>query len=471
MERIGINDIKQVDCINSNCNCLKYRNEDERTSSFNDSTYANSVINSTHSYNNSNQSNICPYNFNINNNYFYNNNYFFYCYNPNCRNNTYQNGLIPNSFLTQDSLLLTQVQLTQKKHNKKHNKFSYFNPKSSLKSNHRPIDFEAYLNQIQVGLTSYLCTHFGAKEVYSEIIKFPDKTTENIDLLLSKIVKDLHKVMKDQNGNYFVQNIIKFSSGEQLRTMVSCIRNKVAEIANNSSGTHVLQLLFMSLGDCEDFGMIMERIENDVLDMALNINGRHVLSLLLSKVPDTSRKEVNEILLQNLKLLSVNSNGSCLLKKFMELTTIQNNKQRLLDFYYDNCLSLSKNEFGNFCLQYIYEIWPLSECEKITEKIIENAFELSLNRIGYNVVGKSIDNFDEKNSAILVRKLLFDNEKEILLINKYGRYVFKKAMRNVDDETKRSVKIDARIINDYDVDPKEKAEIIKLLGYLNLKAN
>ena len=67
-------------------------------------------------------------------------------------------------------------------------------------------------------------------------------------------------------------------------------------------------------------------IKDHELEMAYDNNATHVLQTMLSIIKDTLRCELNKVIIGDLKNLSLDSNGICLIKKFIITTTIEEKK-------------------------------------------------------------------------------------------------------------------------------------------------
>ena len=89
-------------------------------------------------------------------------------------------------------------------------------------------------------------------------------------------------------------------------------------------------------------------------------------------------------------------------------------------------------------IQFLFEAWGTSQCEKIVDIIIENICILSVQKYSSNVAEKIIELLDEKREK-LSDEILYSNKLMSLLKNKYGRYVLQKALKSMGEKQKEEI--------------------------------
>ena len=178
---------------------------------------------------------------------------------------------------------------------------------------------------------------------------------------------------------------------------------------------------------------------------------------------------MNEVILNNFIELCLDSNGICLIKTFIKTNTLINNKKRINNMIINNFITLAKNPFGNYGIQYLMEIWEKEDFQQIKEKIIENIYKLSLHQFSSNVIEKAIEIFDEENKIEIIKKLCFDKNFIIKLIkNKFGKFVLDKAIKYMKLDIKKEFEINLwKNINNNMYKNKEKNKIKRLISKLN----
>ena len=303
----------------------------------------------------------------INYNYINNNN-FLNINNSNNFVNTDNN--LSNFFNLSSSVNLSRN--NNRFNNNINNPESFFNL-TQTKSNH--------LYKENSSLTSTLCNKDGIKKIKNLLKneKYSKELIRNIILLLNE-ENGLHKVFKNIYGNYFIQHLFQNMNDDLIQLTLDLISSEFVNIAKNPSGTHCLQELLNYINNSEKQISIIKSIKYKELEMAYDQNATYVLKKIISIIPDSKRLRINNIIIENTKELSLNANSVFILKQFIATITIETNKIKIINNLKKNFLIISQNPFGNYVIQYIFDVWPLKDCKIIINEIYDKANDLSLNK-------------------------------------------------------------------------------------------
>ena len=333
-------------------------------------------------------------------------------------------------------------------------------------------EFIKYINKLPMELVNYLCTPKGILEIQKKI----EKSNNYYKLLLVNYLnkQGLSKIMKNTYGNYFFQQLIKNNENSVISLIISYISEDFIDISKDFSGTFSLQALLEEISSYEEEQKILNCIKKYEMEMAYNKNATHVLQKIVLLIPDRHRIYLNEIILNNFIELCLDSYGICLIKIFMKTNTLIDNKKRIKDKIINNFLTLAESPFGNYGIQYLMEIWNQNDLEEIKEKILDNINTLSLQQFSSNVIEKAIELFNEENRIKIIKKICFDTNFIITLLNnKFGKFVFNKALKYIKFDLKNELEI--YLINEINKDfykNKDKNKIKKLLMKLkNIENN
>ena len=299
---------------------------------------------------------------------------------------------------------------------------------NSQNNNNNLDEFIQYINSLSMPLVNFLCTPKGTLEIQKKL----EKSSEEYKVLLVNILRKqgLSKIMKNIYGNYFFQQLIKNTEKSFISLIVSYISEDIVEISKDFQGTFCLQALLDKIISLEDEQKFLNSIKNYEMEMAFNKNATHVLQKLVLLFPDIHRLYLNEIILNNFISLCLDSNGICLIKIFIKTNTIINNKIRINEKIKNNLVLLAESPFGNYGVQFLMELWNENDLKDIIEKISENIQELSLQQFSSNVIEKAIEIFSKEHKEKMIRKLCFENNFIIRLINsKFGKFVLNKAIK------------------------------------------
>jgi len=248
--------------------------------------------------------------------------------------------------------------------------------------------------------------------------------------------------MTDQYGNYFCQKLIQCCSAEHRVFILKYINRDFSRISCNSSGTHALQSLIEIINLPEEEELLKLCVRSCVVSLSININGTHVVQKVVSCIKEQNREQINKIILDNFTKLIFDSNGICVLKKFINGNMSEDVKSLFLAKICESPLEIIQNPFGNYIVQYIIEEWGLNSCGDIVKIIIPNIISLSMQKFSSNVVEKIFDIADIILRKKMIKELFSTGKISSLLKNKYGNYVLQKAIQVMSTEEKVEIKQD-----------------------------
>ena len=413
---------------------------------------------------------------NKNENYIYNNinlnnnNYIKFEYNSNNLNYIIQNNIVynnQNSFCNINNMNYININNNNNFNNKK--EFNINNNINTANQNPPNInennqDFLNYVNNLNIPLIKYLCTKKGISEMENYLKKNGKNTIEILIYLLNK--EGLTKLMKHKFGNYFIQEIIKDAKYPQIKLILELISQNFVEISESNAGTHVLQTLLDKVCTFELRNLLLKSIENKELEMAFNNNATYVLQKIIGIIPDIERLNMNEILINNIIKLALDSDCVFIAEKFISTITITDNKNRIQNIINQNFIELATSPFGNYLIQFLFLIWKDDDIDRINNIIIDNANYLAKQRYSSNIIEKTIEIFDSKNKAKLIRSLSLGGDILDTIKNQYGHYVINKAVKYMDEYLKKEIET---VLNSKmpEMTKKEKSKSKKFI--LNLK--
>jgi hypothetical protein len=115
---------------------------------------------------------------------------------------------------------------------------------------------------------------------------------------------------------------------------------------------------------------------------------------VISCIDEKSREHINKVVLFNLNKLVYDSNGICVIKKFINGNKSLTMRKVLLDTITNNALEIVQNPFGNYIIQHILDEWGPDIAKDIINVITDNIISLSMQKFSSNVVEKCFDLVD-----------------------------------------------------------------------------
>ena len=347
--------------------------------------------------------------------------------------------------------------------NSNNNNLNVMIPNSILARNSDYQEFLNYVNNLNIPLIKFLCTKKGISEMENYLESHKRNNIEILIYLLNK--EGITKLMKHKFGNYFIQEIIKDAKYPLIKIILELISQNFVEIAESNSGTHVLQTLLDKVNNFELRNIIIKSIENKELEMAFNSNATYVLQKIIGIIPDNERLNMNEIIINNLINLALDSDCVFIVEKFIGTITIKQNKIRIQNILFLHCLQLSNNPYGNYLIQYILKVWKNQDIQNILNLIIENANYMVQQRYASNVIEKCFEIFDAKNRKRLIRSICLVGNILDVIKNQYGHYVLNKTIKYISEDIK--IEIENLLNNKMaEMNKKEKSKSKKFISIL-----
>ena len=249
-------------------------------------------------------------------------------------------------------------------------------------------DLDQLLASLKSDLSSFVRTQKGSRTLQKILDRIPP---EKLFIILENLKDDFSFLMTDTYGNYLCQKLIQCCSAEQRVFILKHILKDFSFIACHPSGTHSLQSLIEIVNMKEEEDLIKECVKEDVIKLSLDNNGTHVMQKIVSCLNEKERTHINQTILGNFYKLVFDSNGLCVLKKFINGNQSTEIKKQVIDKIQMNALEIVQNPFGNYIIQHIFDEWGVGSLKELLGIIINNVISLSMQKFSSNVVEKCLD--------------------------------------------------------------------------------
>ena len=296
---------------------------------------------------------------------------------------------------------------------KKNSNSNNYNDKKRFNTyNNEIINFKIFIENLNTPLDIFICSQTGSRMLQNNLKNFPSQV---IDLLIDKIKNSLEKIMCDIYGNYFSQKLYSRCSLEQRILILDSIKDSFITISKTKSGSHVAQSLIEQAANSEEKNKIMLYMKNYELEMGLDTEGTHVLQKIIQIFPENDRQSLTDVLCksENVNLLCKDLKGISVIKRLICFNKEGNNRNKLVDALYDNCLEIVKTSSGSYILQFLLEEWGLDIGIKLIFFSIYNFEIFSVQKHGANFMNKII--------ILCLKKYninrYFGNEQNMVLMN------------------------------------------------------
>jgi hypothetical protein len=302
---------------------------------------------------------------------------------------------------------------------------------------------------------------FSKKEIFSYLSNqksgmiFQSKVREMNSFEIEKLIEELKnsfsQCMMDRNGNYLCNDLFKICNSEERIIVLKEIKINFIELSLHQYATHPIQKLIEYAKTFEEMNIISSSFKdrNDLLKISLNPNGSFVLQKIITFIPQEIRNNINNLIIDDITILALDMYGVCILKKFIFFTNSNFNLQRIFKNICNNFLKISVDQYGNYLIQYVLEIyWNISQINIIKQNI-ENYFQiLATDSFASHICETYIKllNFYEKQNfcCFLMNNGVYNQ----LIKDKYGVFIINKLVNSIALNANSCVKNYKKINND-----------------------
>ncbi|KAF2574459.1 hypothetical protein F2Q70_00005233 [Brassica cretica] len=196
-------------------------------------------------------------------------------------------------------------------------------------------------------------------------------------------------------------------------------RSKIYYMVKDQHGCRFLQRKFAE-GDGNDIEMIFNEIIDYISELMVDPFANYLVQKLLEFLFGAAMTHCVE--------LATDRHGCCVLQKCIGYF-VGEQKDCLVSEIASNALLLSQDPFGNYALQYVFELhleWAVNE---ILEQLEGSYTELSMQKCSSNVVEKCLTLADDKHQARIIRELVTDGRLDQVMLDPYGNYVIQAALK------------------------------------------
>ncbi|ESQ42766.1 hypothetical protein EUTSA_v10015278mg [Eutrema salsugineum] len=261
--------------------------------------------------------------------------------------------------------------------------------------------------------------------------RFAEKDGNDIDIIFNEIIDYISELMIDPFGNYLVQKLLEVCSEDQRMQIIHSITGKpgvLIKISCDMHGTRAVQKIVQTVKRQEEISVIISALKYGIVTLIKNANGRHVVQLCLQYLLPHCEKFLFEAAITHCVELATDRHGCVVLQKCLGYSEGET-KDHLVSEIASNALLLSQDPFGNYVLQYIFELqlqWAINE---ILEQLEGNYTELSMQKCSSNVVEKCLKLADDKHRARIIRELINYGRLDEVMLDPYGNYVIQAALK------------------------------------------
>ncbi|KAH0765056.1 hypothetical protein KY285_000927 [Solanum tuberosum] len=260
--------------------------------------------------------------------------------------------------------------------------------------------------------------------------KFAEGSSEDVEKIFPEIIVHIVELMIDPFGNYLVQKLLEVcNEGQRMQILraITRIAGDLVRISCDMHGTRAVQKVIETLKTPEQFSMIVSSLKPGLVNLIKDMNGNHVAQRCLQYLTPEYREFLFEAAITNCVELATDRHGCCVLQKCLSQSD-GGQRHRLIYEITSNALVLSQDPFGNYVVQYIFDIRLPWATTNIFDQLRGKFGDLSMQKYSSNVVEKCLKHVDEERSSYIIEELLSDPRLDQIMQDPYGNYVIQAAL-------------------------------------------
>ncbi|KAF8395983.1 hypothetical protein HHK36_017594 [Tetracentron sinense] len=261
--------------------------------------------------------------------------------------------------------------------------------------------------------------------------KFSEGTAEDVEKIFLEIICHIVELMTDPFGNYLVQKLLDVCDEDQRMQILYAITRKAGDLVRISCdmhGTRAVQKVIETLKTPEQFSMVVSSLKPNIVILIKDMNGNHVAQRCLQYLMPEYSEFLFEAATVHCVELATDKHGCCVLQKCLSHSDGEQ-KCHLISEIASNALILSQDPFGNYVVQYVFELripWATAE---VLNQLEGHYGYLSIQKYSSNVVEKCLKYAEERRPRI-IQELINNSRLDQILQDPFGNYVIQAALNN-----------------------------------------
>lgn len=262
------------------------------------------------------------------------------------------------------------------------------------------------------------------KQLISKMLK---KLSQNVNS------KTLYEISINNYGTRPLQKMLENLSSNMTQQDINIILNftkgNVHKLIKDINGNRVIQSIIQNVKNKEVLSPIYKEMSENITEILKTKSGCCVFSKVLSNIIEDDLTNIVDIIISNINQFINDEFGNISLKRVIKLNK-ENYNDKIFNCIKDNIIQLSCQKFSSNVIEACIDN-NTSLKKKTIEKIIEienNIHELILDQFGNYIVQNALQNAEQKEFDIIIEQIK-ENEKK-LKQTQYGKIIIEKLMKN-----------------------------------------
>jgi len=179
-------------------------------------------------------------------------------------------------------------------------------------------------------------------------------------------------------------------------------------ISINIHGTRAVQRLIEVIENDLEFDIVRQAFKDHVVLMIQDLNGNHVVQKCPQKmVPNQQNQFIYDSVAKSCVAVTTHRHGCCVFQRCIDYGT-NSQKLQLVETVKSNALTLIKDPFGNYAVQYIIDLKYPNVPAQLIKKFQGEIYSLAKQKFSSNVIEKCLKDGDPLCCKRVMSELLFE---------------------------------------------------------------
>ena len=265
-----------------------------------------------------------------------------------------------------------------------------------------------------------------------------------IETIIFNVREHLVELIMHEYGNYMVQKLFTVCNVQQRLDILQTIMPSLGDLIRNKQGTHTIQSFISQFTHHEEYSLVVVHLGPEYYDLCRNNNATHFAQKVLKTFPLQYTLAYFSYTVENLLAFALDKNAMCVIKhmirRFRELEgqegvyyqDLELIRRQLITQVTFSVDRLIMDSYGNYVIQFCYELFDLEKCSGITERILSRFAYYAIGKFSSNVILKCIQIYWTDQRIYTSLKGLPNNQIMEIFRNKDGNKILLEIMEKLD---------------------------------------
>ncbi|EOD14317.1 hypothetical protein EMIHUDRAFT_416268 [Emiliania huxleyi CCMP1516] len=224
----------------------------------------------------------------------------------------------------------------------------------------------------------------------------------------------------DPFGNYLVQKLVQYGTGEQRAALIDGTVERMVEVALNVHGTRVVQKMVECADSAAQQSALCAALLPSIMQLIRDMNANHVVQRCLAALPAELAAGIYDRAVSDCLAIATHRHGCCVLQRCLDHAPAPH-REEIIGEVVRLAPKLVVDPFGNYV--YILDLRQPPLTHAVVQALRGGFAELSLQKFSSNVIEKCLKSGDPTAVAVVANELTASEAFATLLHDPFANYV------------------------------------------------